>query len=69
MQKRVGLTIQTIKKNKIEVITHKPHGQTKLAQAFEILQLGTWITYYLSMLNNVNPVKIPYVDWFKEQLK
>lgn len=69
VQKRAGLTRQIINKNKIKVISHKLRGQTKLAQAFEMLQLGTWITYYLSMLNNVNPVKIPYVDWFKEQLK
>jgi len=69
VQKRAELTKQVVKKNKIEVISHQLHGQTKLAQAFEMLQLGVWITYYLGILNKVNPIKIPWVDWFKKQLK
>ena len=69
VQKRVQLTKQVVKKNKIEVVSHELHGQTKLAQAFEMLQLGVWITYYLGMLNKVNPIKIPWVDWFKKQLR
>lgn len=69
VQKRIFLTKQVVKKNKAEVISYQFKSETKLKQAFEMLQLGTWITYYLGMLNNVAPVKIPWVDWFKEQLK
>ncbi len=69
IQKRSRLTKQVIKKNKIKIISYKLKGKTKLMQAFEILQLGTWITYYLAMLNKVNPAKIAWVDWFKKQLK
>lgn len=69
VQKRAQLTKQVIKKNKINVLEYAAAGQTKLEQALEILQLGEWITYYLALLNNVNPVKIPWVDWFKKELK
>ena len=69
IQKRSELTKQIVKKNNIEVASHLLKGKTKLEQSFELLQLGTWITYYLGMLHKVNPSKIPYVDWFKEQLK
>ncbi len=68
VQKRMALTKKVIKKNGIEVISHKLSAQTKLEQAVEILHLGTWITYYLGMLNNSNPVEVPYVDWFKGEL-
>ncbi|MDO8668264.1 MAG: SIS domain-containing protein [bacterium] len=66
--KRAHLTKKIVKKNGIKYIEHKLSGATKLEQAFEMLQFGSWVTYYLAMLNNVNPVKIPWVDWFKKEL-
>ncbi len=69
IQKRSQLTRQVIKKNKIPVVSHQLKAKNKLTQAFELLQLGAWLSYYMGILNQVDPVKIPYVDWFKEQLK
>lgn len=69
IQKRSELTKQVIKKNKIETISIKLKSKTKLGQAFELLQFGTWVTYYLGILNEVNPVEVPFVDWFKNNLK
>lgn len=69
VQIRSQLTKQVIKKNKIKVVSFNLSGQTKLAQAFEALQMGTWVTFYLAMLNKVNPAEIHWVNWFKEQLK
>ncbi|MFH1745060.1 MAG: SIS domain-containing protein [bacterium] len=69
IQKRSKLTQQVAEKNKIKTVSHELRGETKLEQAFELLQLGGWITYYLGILNKVDPIKIPWVDWFKEQLK
>jgi len=68
VQKRSKLTKQVVQKNGINYLEHELTGATKLEQAFEMLQFGCWVTYYLAMLNDVNPVKIPWVDWFKEQL-
>ena len=68
IQKRSQLTKEVAKKNKIKVIDYKLTSSTKLSQAFEMLQLGAWITYYLSALNSVDPLKIPWVDWFKKKL-
>lgn len=69
IQARSELTKQVIKKNKIKVIDYKMRGATKLEQAFEMLQLGSWVTFYLAMLNGVNPSPNPWVDWFKGKLK
>ncbi|MCK5061256.1 hypothetical protein KAR28_01760 [Candidatus Parcubacteria bacterium] len=65
---RTAMTKQVIKKNKIAIISHGLKGKNKHLQSFELLQLGTWISYYLGIINQVDPIKIPYVDWFKEQL-
>lgn len=69
IQKRSKLTQIVVKKNNIKVVKHTLKANTKAKQAFELLQLGTWISYYLGILNQIDPVKIPWVDWFKEQLK
>ncbi|MFH1822272.1 MAG: SIS domain-containing protein [Patescibacteria group bacterium] len=69
IQKRSQLTKQVIKKNKIAVLNYELKSKTKFAQAFEMLQIGSWITYYLAILNQVNPAIIPWVDWFKKELK
>ena len=69
LQKRAQLTKRVVAKNKIPVFSFSLKGETKVAQAFELLQLGSWISFYLGMLNDVDPVKIPWVDWFKKQLK
>jgi glucose/mannose-6-phosphate isomerase len=65
VQQRAKLTKQVVTKNGIKVISHKLRGATKLEQALEMLQFGSWISYYLGIANSVDPVKIPWVDWFK----
>lgn len=69
IQVRSKLTKQIVKKNKIEVIDIELASETKLEQAFEMLQFATWITYYLGLLNEAHPVEVPFVDWFKKELK
>lgn len=69
VQLRAFLTKQVIKKNKVKILEYKLTSATKLEQALEMMQFGCWLTFYLAMLNNVDPVKIPWVDWFKKELK
>lgn len=69
VQQRAELTKQVVKKNNIAVISHQLKSESIISQGFELLQLGAWLSYYLGMLNRVDPVKIPWVDWFKRQLK
>ncbi|MCK4540079.1 SIS domain-containing protein [Candidatus Parcubacteria bacterium] len=68
-QKRSELTKQVVKKNGIKISAYELTGKTKPYQAFKLLQMGSWISYYLGILYGVDPIKIPWVDWFKEQLK
>lgn len=66
--KRLALTKEIVKKNKIKVVSYKLTGKSKLIQSFEMLSFGTWLTFYLAMQNEVNPSLIPWVDWFKKKL-
>ncbi|NIA18265.1 MAG: SIS domain-containing protein [Actinobacteria bacterium] len=69
IQKRMELTKKIVKKNKIKYLEHKLTSKTKLSQSLELLQLFTWVTYYLGILNKKDPATNPWVDWFKEELE
>lgn len=69
LQTRVRLTMDVVRKNKIDVFEFTPSADTKLAQVFELIQFGSFVNYYMAMLNNLNPALIPWVDYFKKHLQ
>lgn len=68
IQKRIELTKEVMKKQGISVYSYTPSGKTALAQSFDVLQFGSWLTYYLSLINRVDPLSVPWVNWFKKHL-
>jgi len=69
VQKRYPITAKVFEKLGAEVIEYETRGSTKFEEVAEVLQFGSFVSYYLAMLNKVNPMEIPYVDWFKEELE
>lgn len=69
LQLRLKITQDVIRQNKIKVFTYTPSAPTKLAEVFALIQFGSFVNYYLSVLNNLNPVSIPWVDYFKKHLQ
>ena len=68
IKKRYDLTAEIVKKNGHETSAIKPRSEKKLPQIFEILTLGSFASFYLALLNDVDPNTIPFVDYFKNQL-
>lgn len=68
-RRRVELTEQVLEKNKIEYRQYQLQGSTRLEQAFELLVLGSYTSFYLALLHQQNPTPNPWVDWFKAELK
>ncbi|OGY21516.1 MAG: hypothetical protein A3F04_02040 [Candidatus Chisholmbacteria bacterium RIFCSPHIGHO2_12_FULL_49_9] len=66
---RFAITKEITMKNKIASIEISLHSETKLSQAFELIQFGAVTNLYLSILYDQNPAPIPWVDYFKEKLK
>lgn len=66
--KRYPITMEVVGKNEIETLSYKMRGKTKLEQVYELLVLGSFISFYLAILNGVNPTPIPWVDYFKDKL-
>lgn len=68
IKKRLEITKDVLEKNHIHFTTYILKGETLLCQMLEILQWGGYVSFYLGMLNGVDPSKIPWVDYFKTQL-
>lgn len=67
-QKRFRITKEVVEKNGVKCVELIMTGKTKLEQSLELFSLGSYISYYLSELNQVDPNKIPWVDYFKKKL-
>lgn len=68
-QKRFSITKEILSKNQVGFSSYLLKSDDKFCQSFEFLVFGSFLSLYLAILNNVNPSLIPWVDYFKEQLK
>jgi glucose/mannose-6-phosphate isomerase len=69
IKKRIELTKDVVSKNNVPFISYKAGSPEKLSQVLELLSFGGFLTFYLSILYDQDPSLIPWVDYFKEQLK
>lgn len=69
IKKRMELTIDVVKKNKLKVFEHKTTGNNIFEDFFEALSYGSFLTLYLGLSYDQNPAINPWVDYFKEELK
>lgn len=63
--KRYAITRQVLDEQKIASVTLRPRGEAFLEQAFDLLLLGGYASFYAAVLNRSNPSPIPWVDTFK----
>lgn len=69
VQKRYKITGAVMKKNNISNLSYICKEKNKFLQVCEILVLGSYISFYLAMLEGIDPTSTPFVDFFKVQLK
>ncbi|MBU0707006.1 bifunctional phosphoglucose/phosphomannose isomerase [Patescibacteria group bacterium] len=67
-QRRHTITQKVLSRLGITYLEYELTGKKKLSQSFEMLLLGSYISYYLAILNKIDPSPIPWVDYFKKQL-
>jgi glucose/mannose-6-phosphate isomerase len=69
LAKRVSITEKVVAKQNFQHINWQPNSKTKIGQALETLSFGGWMSFYMAMENRVNPSFIPWVNFFKKELK
>ncbi|MDO8669473.1 MAG: SIS domain-containing protein [Candidatus Buchananbacteria bacterium] len=68
ISRRFYVTEKVLKNQKIKFIDYSVSSDSKLLTALEVLLLGSWVSYYLTILNQQNPTSIPWVNFFKKEL-
>lgn len=68
MQQRITISKEVVKKSGLSCYTHRLEGKDKISQAFEFLVLGSYVSFYLAMMYEIDPTPIPAVNYFKERL-
>ena len=68
VSRRYPLTSEVVEKNSISQDCYVARSETKMEQVVEILALGSFVSFYLAVLNDVDPYEIPWVDYFKKKL-
>ncbi len=68
MSRRLALTREIIKKHRLPLSVYRPRAKTRLGQIAEILVFGSFLSYYLGLLNRLDPAPNPWVDYFKQRL-
>ncbi len=68
IQKRFAITEDVVEKNGYGHDIYKTTAKNKLNEAFEVLILGSYVSFYLAILHGIDPSPIPWVDYFKEKM-
>lgn len=69
VQKRFAVTRQVLEKNKIAYAVYDCQEKDKFLQACETLVFFSYLSYYLALVEGIDPTAIPFVDFLKEELK
>lgn len=68
IKKRTILTEDVVEKNEINCLKIEAKGNSVFEQALYFVFLGGLLSFYLAILYEIDPSKIPWVDYFKEEL-
>ncbi|MCP4705607.1 MAG: bifunctional phosphoglucose/phosphomannose isomerase [candidate division Zixibacteria bacterium] len=66
---RMTIVKDIITKYDVEVIEVTSQGETSLLRIFSLIQIGDFISYYLAILNNVDPTPVAVIDYLKNKLE
>jgi glucose/mannose-6-phosphate isomerase len=68
VQRRFDLTMGLVARRAGIVHEIWSEGNSRLARLFSVLYLSDFVSYYLGLLNGVDPVKIDAIDFLKREL-
>jgi glucose/mannose-6-phosphate isomerase len=68
IKERMNITRDLIAAEGVQVITVQSQGRSPLARALYSIYLGDFASYYLAILNGVDPTPIRRIDLFKSML-
>ena len=68
VQVRMEITKKLVRAHVTEVLDIKSEGTSLLARMFSLIYLGDWVSFYLAILNKVDPTPVKVIDYLKHAL-
>ena len=65
---RMAITRSVVREYAGDVLEVQSEGSSLLARMFSLIALGDWVSYYLAMLNHVDPTPVSVIDLLKKKL-
>lgn len=69
VQRRFEITAEIIGDRARTIKQIWSQGRSELARMFYLIYLGDWISYYLALLNGVDPTPVKVIDYLKAKLE
>jgi len=66
--KRMELSKEIISRYTDVIIELKPKGATRIEMVYYLIHLADWISFYMAVEKDVDPIEIDVIDYFKAQL-
>jgi glucose/mannose-6-phosphate isomerase len=68
VQKRMEIVEDLIADQAASINVLETRGESRLTRMFSLIQLGDWVSFYLTMLNGVDPSPVAKIDLLKRRL-
>ncbi len=68
VMKRMSIVKKIIKEQKVEVVEVESRGTSPLVRMFSLIQTGDFASFYLAILNNIDPTPVKVIDSLKDEL-
>lgn len=68
VKRRMEIVEELVKDQTATLHILDTRGESRLARMFSLIQLADWTSYYLAVLNNIDPTPITKIDLLKSKL-
>jgi len=68
VSKRIDITNKILKDNDIKILEVNSQGNLLLSRLFSLIYIGDFVSFYLAILNKVDPTSIERIDYLKQKL-
>jgi glucose/mannose-6-phosphate isomerase len=65
---RYQVTSELLEQSGISHQTIDSRGTSELSQMMGLIYLGDWVSYYLAILNEIDPTPVKAIDYLKKRL-
>jgi glucose/mannose-6-phosphate isomerase len=65
---RMDITKSIVGEYASKVIELESEGSSLLARMFSLIYLGDWVSYYLALMNGIDPTPVRVIDYLKREL-